>query len=99
MTAIVRIPTSGYYREQVVRDRDWLLRHHARVSRFYILRSLPGTLMELHGHPYVLRAKLIDGRIFEEGWPDAGLALTWCKRRIFTDKPMNYLGVETRCRK
>ena len=97
MTAIVRIPTGGYYREQAVKGRDWLLRHHEQVTRFYILRPLAGTLMEQHGHSFVLRAKLIDGRIFEEGWPDAGLALTWCRRRIFIDKPMNYLGIETRC--
>ena len=97
MTAIVRIPTSGYYREQVVKGHNWLLRHHEQVSRCYILRPLAGTLMEQHGHPFVLRARLIDGRIFEEGWPDAGLALTWCKRRVFNNKPMNYLGVETRC--
>ncbi len=98
MTAIVRHPIGHQlYQESIVKGRSYLLRNASEVERFWILRPMVGTAMEKQGHPYVLRAYLLGGRIFEEGWPDAGLALTWCKRRIFNNKPMNYLGIETRC--
>lgn len=97
MTAVVRHPLGHQlYQEKRVKG-DYILRNASLVERLWILRTTEQSPLVHTGYPYILRARMVDGRIFEEGWADAGLALTWCRRRIFNNKPMSYLGIATRC--